>query len=97
MPPRFTGCAAWGVKTESPQPAVRSAIKNVSGDFRVPDTSLKWRFVRTRTSEGEKYYWELVTKDGTVMERIPADIDVPKPPAGGGEDEPPGPAVEGRD
>ena len=43
----------------------------------MPDSNLKWRFVRTRTSEGEKYYWELVAQDGTVKDRIPADITAP--------------------
>ncbi len=46
----------------------------------MPDSNLKWRFVRTRTSEGEKYYWELVAQDGTVKDRIPADITPPPPP-----------------
>jgi hypothetical protein len=44
---------------------------------------LKWRFVRTRTSEGEKYYWELVAQDGTVKDRIAADITLPQPPVPG--------------
>lgn len=61
----------------------------------MPDSTFKWRFVRTRTSEGEKYYWELVAKDGTVKERIPADITLPTPPAGGTKkDEQQGPSAD---
>lgn len=64
----------------------------------MPDSSLKWRFVRTRTSEGEKYYWELVAQDGTVKDRIPADIALPTPRAPSVPEEPkedpPGPSEQ---
>lgn len=54
-------------------------------------TRLRWRFMRARTGEGEKYFWELVQPDGTVVERIPADISPPRqpPPAGAPDDSPP--------
>ena len=44
------------------------------------DSILKWRFVRIQTSEGERYYWDLVRADGTVVERIPADFAPPRKP-----------------
>jgi hypothetical protein len=53
----------------------------------VPDSTLKWRFVRTRTSEGEKFYWELVAQDGTVKDRIPADITLPPSSVSGPKDD----------
>ena len=43
-------------------------------------TRLRWRFMRSRTAEGEKYFWELVRPDGTVVERIQADITPPQQP-----------------
>lgn len=57
----------------------------------MPDSNLKWRFVRTRTSEGEKYYWELVAQDGTVKDRIPADITAPPPRVPGAKGDKEGP------
>jgi hypothetical protein len=53
----------------------------------VADSRLKWRFVRTRTSEGEKFYWELVAQDGTVKDRIAADITLPTPRVPGPDDD----------
>ena len=42
------------------------------------ETPSRWRFVRVPTPEGDKYFWELIRQDGTVADRIEADITVPK-------------------